>query len=137
MKWLRTAFHVDKPGPAEPNDAQREVIDWFCREVARRHLTVPAIITLEMFRPLNYLTAQTMHFVAPGVWAVLRDRNYAQYQELARYLEQRGSVEYIARRLEAIEAGDDSRSPQTTDHPEDKSPPPSPSNESDDTLPPP
>lgn len=103
MAWrekLRHAFAVDAPGPAEPNDAQRPVVDRLCKEVVRRHLTTPALIFLEMSRPLNYLSAQAMHFFQPIVEVLFDTVSYAHF---AAFLEQRGSVEYICRRIEHFE----------------------------------
>jgi hypothetical protein len=102
MKWLKHAFGVERPGPAQPNDAQRELVDRLCREVVRRRMAVPAQIALEMGRPLNYMSAQVMHFFEPFI-AVLTDP--AAYGQLSSFLEQRGSVEYISGRLAAIESG--------------------------------
>ncbi len=59
-KKLRHAFAVDPPGPAEPTPGQQQIVDAFCRWVARRHLTTPGLIVLEMSRPLNWLSAQVM-----------------------------------------------------------------------------
>lgn len=102
MDWLKHAFAVDPPGPAVPSEAQRIVVDRLCREVVRRGLTTPAHLALEMGRPLNYVTAQTLQFFQPLV-TVLADP--AAYGELTSFLEQRGSLEYIGSRLDAIELG--------------------------------
>ena len=42
MNWIRHAFALDPPGPAEPTEAERPIVDRLCREVVRRRLTVPA-----------------------------------------------------------------------------------------------
>lgn len=97
----RHAFAVDEPGSAEPSDAQRAVVDRVCTEVVRRHLTTPALVFLEMFRPMNYIGAQAMHFFGPIVTAVLRGDGYRHFTE---FLERRGSVDTLCRRLEEIEA---------------------------------
>lgn len=100
-RWFRHAFAVDKPGPAEPSDAEREVVDKVCAQIVKRHLTTPSLIFLEMSRPLNYIGSQTMHFFAPFVWAVTDPRGFETF---AGFLERRGSIEYICRRIEALEA---------------------------------
>ncbi|MCL4209520.1 MAG: hypothetical protein HRU76_11520 [Phycisphaeraceae bacterium] len=100
-RWFRHAFAVDKPGPAEPSDAEREVVDKVCAQIVKRHLTTPSLIFLEMSRPLNYIGSQTMHFFAPFVWAVTDPRGFETF---AGFLERRGSIEYICRRIEAMEA---------------------------------
>lgn len=104
MSWLRHAFAVDPDGPAEPTALQQPVVDWLCLQIARRRLGTPGLVFLEMFRPLNYLGAQSMHFLAPAVWAMVPARSYADYQRLARFLERRGSIEYLIRRIEHFEA---------------------------------
>jgi hypothetical protein len=103
MKVLKHAFAVDPPGPAEPTPEQQAAVDVVCREVARRRLTTPGLIGLEMSRPLNYLGSQFMQFIAPGVWAVVRQQTFANYQHIAEFLERRGSIDYLARRIEHFE----------------------------------
>lgn len=100
MHWLKHAFAIEPPKIAEPTPAQRELIDRLCREVARRRLTTPALVLLESWRPLHYVGAQVMHFFAPML-AVVFTAN--QHEEFARFLEQRGAVEYLTRRLEQVE----------------------------------
>ena len=102
MKWLKHAFATDPPGPAQPTDAQRLVVDRLCREVVRRRMSTPALMVLEMSRPLNYVSAQLLHFFQP-FFTVLTDA--AAYDQFTSFLEQRGSFDYISGRLEALEAG--------------------------------
>lgn len=61
MSWLKHAFAVDPPGPAEPTPAQRAAVDRVCFEITKRHLSTPALLFLETFRPLNYLGSQVLH----------------------------------------------------------------------------
>ncbi|MCH8011125.1 MAG: hypothetical protein IIA61_04130 [Candidatus Marinimicrobia bacterium] len=100
MSWLKHAFAVDPPGPATPTEPQKEVVDMICTEIARRHLTTPAIATLEMFRPMNYLGSQAMHFFQPIVSAILTGEGYRHFTE---FLEQRGSIDYFCKRIEEFE----------------------------------
>ena len=83
---------------------QVPVVDWMCRHIVKRHLTTPALVALEMSRPLNFIGSQAMHFLRPVVAAVVSTHGYEGYKQLATFLEQRGSIEYICRRLEAMEA---------------------------------
>jgi hypothetical protein len=101
---FRRAFAVDPPGPAEPTSEQQPAVDWFCKQVAKRRLTTPGLIALEMSRPLNFIGAQALHFFAPGVWALARQQNYEHYTQFSAFLEKRGSVDYIVRRIEHFEA---------------------------------
>jgi hypothetical protein len=106
VNWLRHAFAVDPPGRAQPSDEERAVVEALCAEVVRRRLTAPALMALEMSRPLNYVSAQLFHFFQPFLGALA---DTAAYDHFTRFLEQRGSVEYITERIEAIEAAHDAR----------------------------
>lgn len=97
---LRRAFAIDPPGPVEPTAEQSPVVDRLCREIVRRHLTTPALLFLEMSRPLNYVGAQAMHFFAP-IATVIFDQ--ASYRHFSEFLEHRGSIEYLCRRIEKLE----------------------------------
>ena len=101
---IRRAFAVDPPGSAEPTPEQQPAVDWFCKQVAKRRLTTPGLIALEMSRPLNFIGAQAMHFFAPGVWALLRQQSYEHYIHFSAFLEKRGSVDYLVHRIEHFEA---------------------------------
>ena len=101
LEWLKHAFATDPPGPAEPTQAQQQIVDRICHEIVRRRLTTPAQMALEMGRPLNYMSAQLLHFFQPFA-TVLADAG--AYEEFTRFLEQRGSVDYISARLESLEA---------------------------------
>jgi hypothetical protein len=71
--------------------------------VARRHLTLPGIIVMEVARPLNWIMAQAGHFFSPGVWAVTPEQTHRSYKLFVEFLEQRGSTEYITGRIEHFE----------------------------------
>jgi len=100
LKWFRHAFAVDPPGVKTPTEQQKVVVDRVCMEIARRHLTTPALLFLETFRPFNYLGSQVMHFFHPIVSAVLTGEGYRHFTE---FLEKRGSVDYLCGRIEALE----------------------------------
>lgn len=97
LNWLKHAFAVDPPGPAEPTAPQRQVVDRVCAEIQRRHLTGPALVFLETLRPMGFLGAQAMHFFQPIVTAILSGEGYRHFSE---FLERRGSVDYLCARLE-------------------------------------
>ena len=103
MKWLKHAFAVND-GSGEPTSAQQPAVDWFCKQIAKRHLTTPGLIGLEMSRPLNFIASQAMHFFGPGVWAIVPQKTHENYLHFAAFLEKRGSIEYLCRRIEHFEA---------------------------------
>lgn len=99
MNRFKDAFALDEPD-AEPTDAQKEVVEKVCREIVRRGLATPALVSLEVFRPMNYLGAQAMHFFRPIVTAILDGDGY---QHMSEFLEKRSSVDYLRRRIEDLE----------------------------------
>ena len=101
MGWLRHAFAIDPPDPGGPTERQQAVVERLCNEVVRRGLATPALMFLEMSRPLNFLGAQALHFLAPIV-ALLREGD--AHVQLASFLERRDSIEYLCRRIEELEA---------------------------------
>ena len=103
MKWFNHAFAVDSDKAVEPTEMQRALVEKLCKDVIRRRVTAPALMALEMSRPLNYVSAQFLHFVQPFASAIVDAEEYAQ---LTAFLEQRGSIEYICKRLEAMDAAD-------------------------------
>ncbi|MEE2718524.1 MAG: hypothetical protein VX727_01925 [Planctomycetota bacterium] len=123
MSWrdrIRNAFAVDKPGAAEPTERQGEICDTVCKAVVRRGMTLPALMALEMGRPLNFVAAQAMHFFRPIVSVIL---DGPTIEEFATFLEQRGSVEYLCQRLEYWDrVGPDAEDPDSTSEPQDDTP---------------
>jgi hypothetical protein len=99
VNWLKHAFALDAPGNAEPTEPERRAVDRVCAEVERRHLATPALLFLEVARPLNYLGSQVLHFFQPIVSAVLPTEGYRHFAE---FLERRGSVDYLCERLEKM-----------------------------------
>ena len=97
--WLKHAFAVETDEGWEPTQNQREIVDRLCRQIVSRGMTTPALVFLETVRPLNYLSSQTMQFFAP-ILAVVADAD--AYSQFAEFLEHRGSVEYLCRRIETI-----------------------------------
>ncbi len=118
MQWLKHAFAVDPPGPAQPTDDQRAAVETVCHEIVRRRLVTPSLVFLEMARPLNFLGAQTLHFLSPFL-SVLSERQATPdaHKHLAQFLERRGSIDYICGRIEDLEAAaipNEEADPQTT-----------------------
>jgi len=105
VQWLKHAFALDPPGPAEPTEQQRAVVEAICSEIVRRRLVTPSLVFLEMARPLNFIGAQTLHFLSPFL-SVLTERgaNADAHKHLAAFLECRGSIDYICGRIEELEA---------------------------------
>jgi hypothetical protein len=99
LDWLKHAFAIEAEGPVTPTPSQSAVIDRLCGLVVERGLTTPALIFLESVHPLNYVSAQTLHFFAPIISAIA---DPAAARELAEFLEHRGSVAYLCQRLQDL-----------------------------------
>jgi len=97
---MRHAFAVDPPGPAEPTAEQREVVERVCRWLAAREMETPALLLLDMSRPLNAVAAAGLTAFNPAVWALGGDATAEQCRHFAEYLERRGSIEWMAARIE-------------------------------------
>jgi len=115
-EWIKNAFAIESPENCKPSQEQKLVVDKICKEVVRRHLTTPALIFLESFRPLNYIGSQIMHYFQPIISAVLTGDGYQHFTE---FIEQRGSVDYMCSRIEYFEnlpTNKDERTQSNTDN---------------------
>ncbi|MCC7420580.1 MAG: hypothetical protein IT428_09875 [Planctomycetaceae bacterium] len=100
--WLKHAFSIDTNDAEQLPEAERRVVDRLCQEVARRGLVDPALMFLEMSRPLNYLGAQALHFFQPMI-GTLVDSDAPKH--FASFLERRGAIDALCRTLEACRKG--------------------------------
>ena len=94
---IRHAFAIEDAADFEPTPREAAAAEKVCREVVRRRMTVPAVMLLEMSRPLNYLGAQALHFFQPFGTVLIEP---GAWETFANFLERRGSVEYLARLIE-------------------------------------
>ena len=98
---LKHAFAVEKKEAVQVDEKTEETINRICREVVRRQMVVPALMLLEMSRPLNYLGSQALHFFQPFASVLVDSSAWGRF---AAFLEQRGSVEFMIQRLEDLNA---------------------------------
>lgn len=99
---VRHAFAVGERCLEPPTELQRELIERLCWAIVRRQLTPAAGVLLEMARPLNYLGAQSLHFLEPVATAIF---SRTEYQEFARFLERRDAMDLILSQLDALQSG--------------------------------
>jgi hypothetical protein len=103
LNWLKHAFAVDKADIAIPSTTQSESIDLVCREVIRRGMTLPTQMMLESSAPMHFLAGQFLRFVEPFLGTVL---DPSAVRDFAAFVERRGAIEYICRRLEVIQGAE-------------------------------
>ena len=98
--WLKGAFSMD--AYQEPlTDRERQMLDRIAQATVRRGMTVPALLFLEISKPLNYIGSQAMAFFEPMVKSLFTT---PEYSELRRILERRESVEVLMRLIEDASA---------------------------------
>lgn len=99
-EWLRHAFAIEDAHTVEISESDRMLIERICTRVVERRLATPALVVLEMHRPFNYVSAQVLHVLEP-VLSSLADP--VAYRAFSRFLEQRGSIDYLAERIRALD----------------------------------
>jgi hypothetical protein len=90
----------DKPGEAER--AEREALmDRFAAAVVERRMAAPAILFLESVKPVSFLGNQALVFFQPIVQSLFEVRSY---DKIVAILEDRQNLEYILKKIEELEA---------------------------------
>ena len=98
--WLKHAFYVEGDGPFEPDETQKKALDKLCKGIIRRGLTTPAIIGVEMGRPLKLFGLPDNAFFHSADFSVCTNKSWSA---VAEFLEHRGSVDWIRNRIEELE----------------------------------
>jgi hypothetical protein len=84
------------------DDQEKELLFKISDYIVRKGFTVPAILTLESVKPLNYIGSQTMVFLEPFVQAVFKD--ISKYNTFRRMMEKRDNVERLLQKIEELDA---------------------------------
>ncbi|MBI1926709.1 hypothetical protein HYR99_21010 [Candidatus Poribacteria bacterium] len=83
-----------------PQDGQQTLLERVARQVVKRRLTVPAILFLEVCKPLNFLGSQALIAFNPFVGSIF---NTADYQKFALVIEKDANVELLIRLIEDLD----------------------------------
>ncbi len=98
--WLANAFSMD--AYQEPlTERELAMLERVARTIVVRGMTVPALLFLEMGKPLNYIGSQTLAFFEPIVRSLFSTTEYA---EMRRILERRHAIETLMRLVEEADA---------------------------------
>ena len=81
-------------------DEQRALLEKVARQIVKRRLTVPAILFLEICKPLNFLGGQFLIALNPFVQSFF---NIAEYQKFALMIEKDANVELLIRLIEDLD----------------------------------
>jgi hypothetical protein len=85
----------------EENVYEQEMIDKIASTIVERRLSVPAVLFMEVLKPLNFFGAQTLNFFGPLIESFLKKGN--RYYDFTAFLEKRENIEAILRRVEEME----------------------------------
>jgi len=101
--WKRlresVSYALAMPPPLELSPADREVLAKVASMLVRRRLGSPALMVLEMSRPINFVASQFLVFMKPFATALL---NPTEYERFVRILEHREGIDAL---VEAITNG--------------------------------
>ena len=91
----------DNTTKVEYTEEERALLDKVAKKVVEWKMAVPAIMTLESVKPLNFIGAQAMIFFEPIVQTLLNLKDYDTFRGM---LERRESVEMLLLRIEHFDA---------------------------------
>jgi len=94
---MKTPFIIDEI-PVEERQAILKKVATF---VVRRKLTAPAILTLEMCKPLHLIGGQMMIALSPFVQAIF---NTTDFQKFALIIEQHQNLERLIQLIEQTDS---------------------------------
>ncbi len=90
------AFAIPKDEPFSEED--HHLLDKLAEVVVKRGMAEVAVMTLETFRPLNFVGSQALHFLKPFAEVVF---DPTAYQRLAELLERRNTLPLLMDKIEA------------------------------------
>jgi len=87
-------------------EAAAELFEKIAKKIVEREMTVPAIMLLEMVKPLSFLGSQALVFLNPIVSLVVSSGDYYRF---VRLMEERDNIEKLAVAIEEENARDATR----------------------------
>ena len=90
------------PEDQELTDEQRDLLYRISKKIVDGGWTVPAILTLESVKPLNYIGSQVMVFAEPFAQAVFK--SVKDYNAFRQMLEKRDNIERFLQKIEELDA---------------------------------
>lgn len=80
-------------------ERREEIIEGVAKRVVEMRLSVPAILFLEMHKPLTFLASQAVTFVSPVFAAFF---GFGRMNEVAAFLRERDNIEALVERIEEL-----------------------------------
>ena len=81
-----------------------EIIEWLAKQIVKRGLSTPAVIFVEMSRPISFIGSQAVQFFSPFINVAL---NSHLSSEIALIMEDRKNIDRLLDRLEELTAEQD------------------------------
>lgn len=85
-----------------------EVIDSIAKKVVGRHLQTPAVLFLDMHKPLSFIASQSMLVGMPLLGMLFGAQQMA---DLSKFLAERENIEALIARIEDMSAAQDDANP--------------------------
>lgn len=82
------------------------LVENLSREIVDRRLTIPALVALELGRPLNAISAEAIDFLIPASGTQAGEpepKNPTRLEILTRFLKRPDSLQYLSERIETLE----------------------------------
>lgn len=76
-----------------------EIIEWLAKQVVKRGLSTPAIMFVEMARPISFIGSQAVQFFSPFINVAL---NSQLSTEIALVMEDRKNIDRLIDRVEEL-----------------------------------
>ena len=76
-----------------------EIIEWLAKQVVKRGLSTPAVIFMEMSRPISFIGSQAVQFFSPFINVAL---NSQLSSEIALVMEDRKNIDRLLDRIEEL-----------------------------------
>ena len=80
---------------------EQEMIDKIAGKIVSRRLSVPAVLFMEVLKPLSFFGAQTLNFFGPIIESLMKPEN--RYYDFTEFIEKRENIERILQRIEELE----------------------------------
>lgn len=80
---------------------EQEIIEKVAAKIVERRLSVPAVLFLEVMKPLSFFGAQTLNFFGPIIESFMKKEN--RYYDFTAFLENRENIEAVLKRVEELE----------------------------------
>ncbi len=90
---------IDNLGEPLADDERDRMIDHIAQQIHRRGLETPAILLLEMHKPLSFFASQTLIVTSPLIAPII---GFDRVSSASRLLESRANVELLIGKIEEL-----------------------------------